>query len=182
MPRPAFSFRSPCFVSPYRHGVFLRALLVALGILTGGVGALGETISPASPRERINFDAGWRFALGHAADVQQDFEYATGAFSHFAKAGFGAGASATTDIDSTVEAFARNSTLTAAGNLDLPADVAALAPLERRRRRLIEGRDHDEQRQDGGERRIPKDRRQMIGDWHQWGAAILPDLACRDET
>jgi beta-galactosidase len=46
-----------------------------------------------APRERISFDRDWRFALGHATDVSKDFKHATGGFSYFAKAGFGAGAS-----------------------------------------------------------------------------------------
>jgi len=46
-----------------------------------------------APRERLSLDQGWRFALGHATDVSKDFNLATGGFSYFAKAGFGAGAS-----------------------------------------------------------------------------------------
>jgi len=56
--------------------------------------ALAAACSHAAPRERIAFDADWRFALGHATDVKQDFDHATGGFSYFAKAGFGSGASA----------------------------------------------------------------------------------------
>ena len=47
-----------------------------------------------SSRERLLMDPNWRFALGHAADVKKDFDYATGQFSFFAKTGFGSGASA----------------------------------------------------------------------------------------
>jgi beta-galactosidase len=50
------------------------------------------TASPAS-RERISFDDGWRFALGHATNRSKDFDHASGAFSYFAKAGYGSGAS-----------------------------------------------------------------------------------------
>ncbi len=46
----------------------------------------------ASSRERLLMDANWRFAPGHATDVSKDFNHATGGFSYFAKAGFGAGA------------------------------------------------------------------------------------------
>jgi beta-galactosidase len=43
-----------------------------------------------SPRERLPFDANWRFALGNAADPQKDFGYSTVSFS-FAKTGAGDG-------------------------------------------------------------------------------------------
>ena len=56
--------------------------------------AVSSALAQAPSRERLNFDGGWRFALGHANDVKRDFDHATGGFSHFAKAGFGAGASA----------------------------------------------------------------------------------------
>ncbi|HWA27474.1 MAG TPA: beta-galactosidase GalA [Lacunisphaera sp.] len=46
----------------------------------------------AAGRERVNFDAGWRFALGHATDRGQDFDPAANMFSYFAKAGFASGA------------------------------------------------------------------------------------------
>jgi Beta-galactosidase/beta-glucuronidase len=42
-------------------------------------------------RERLFMDFGWRFALGHANDAKKDFNYATGYFSYFAKAGYGDG-------------------------------------------------------------------------------------------
>ncbi len=44
------------------------------------------------PRERILFDQGWRFALGHAFDPAQDFQLDTSHFSFLAKAGYGDGA------------------------------------------------------------------------------------------
>ncbi len=43
------------------------------------------------PRERINFDRDWRFALGHATDAARDFDHGTRYFSYFAKTGFGDG-------------------------------------------------------------------------------------------
>lgn len=46
---------------------------------------------PASPRERISLDVGWRFALGHATDPAKDFGHATGYFSYLAKTGYGDG-------------------------------------------------------------------------------------------
>ncbi|HYC99374.1 beta-galactosidase GalA [Brevundimonas sp.] len=43
-----------------------------------------------APRERINIDDDWAFALGHATDTARDFNYATAPF-FFAKAGYGDG-------------------------------------------------------------------------------------------
>ncbi len=83
-------------------------------------GALAAGSLEASPRERVNFDADWRFTLGHAADVERDFGYATGTFSHFAKAGFGAGAAAA-DFDD--RDWCR---------LDLPHDWAVELPFDPR--------------------------------------------------
>ncbi len=45
-------------------------------------------------REHLNFDAGWRFSLGHATDTKKDFNTATGYFSYLAKAAYGDGAAA----------------------------------------------------------------------------------------
>jgi beta-galactosidase len=72
--------------------------------------------APDSPRERLNFDAGWRFALGHAADRGRDFDPAANAFSYFAKAGFGSGAADPKFDDS------------AWRELDLPHDWAVELP------------------------------------------------------
>lgn len=44
----------------------------------------------SAPRERINIDADWRFALGHATDPARDFGHGTADF-FFAKAGYGDG-------------------------------------------------------------------------------------------
>lgn len=57
------------------------------------LGCLRVHAANTPPRERLNFDSEWRFALGHANDVKKDFDHATGGFSYFAKAGFGSGAS-----------------------------------------------------------------------------------------
>jgi beta-galactosidase len=69
----------------------IRILLLAL--VTLALSSRGAETTRSGPRERINFDAGWRFALGHATDRSKDFDHASGAFSYFAKAGFGSGAS-----------------------------------------------------------------------------------------
>lgn len=50
---------------------------------------------PTPPaRESISFDAGWRFAPGHATDASKDFQHATGYFSYLAKAAYGDGPAA----------------------------------------------------------------------------------------
>jgi beta-galactosidase len=43
-------------------------------------------------REHIKMDEGWKFALGHACDAQQDFNNGIGYFSYITKAGYGDGA------------------------------------------------------------------------------------------
>jgi beta-galactosidase len=45
-------------------------------------------------RERLLFDFGWKFALGHANDTQKDFGHNENTFSYLAKAGYGDGAAA----------------------------------------------------------------------------------------
>ena len=42
-------------------------------------------------RERISLDRGFRFALGHATDLERDFGHGVGYFSDLAKAGYGDG-------------------------------------------------------------------------------------------
>lgn len=79
----------------------LRPLRLLAAILTGAAGltlaATAETSATAAPtaqtapRERLGFDAGWRFALGHATDPARDFDHATGYFSYVTKAGYGDG-------------------------------------------------------------------------------------------
>jgi len=70
----------------------------------------------AAPRERQNFDAGWRFALGHATDPAKDFDFATAYFSYVTKAGYGDGPASPKFDD---RAWRR---------LDLPHDWAVEAP------------------------------------------------------
>jgi beta-galactosidase len=72
-----------------------QGLQVRLGttLLLLAMLAASQAAEIVGPRERLSFDSGWRFALGHATDVSKDFNHATGGFSYFAKAGFGAGAS-----------------------------------------------------------------------------------------
>ncbi len=71
---------------------WFRAFVVA-AVCTGSNVALAA--------ERINFDSGWKFALGHASDAKKDFGFSSGSFSAFGKAGTDAGpiGLATSDAD-----------------------------------------------------------------------------------
>lgn len=95
----------------------LRSLAVSLCLIASlSFSAAAETAAPASPRERANFDAGWRFAFGHPFDPAKDFDHATAYFSYFAKAGNGDGPASAKFDD---RAWRR---------LDLPHDWAVEAP------------------------------------------------------
>ena len=61
------------------------ALLVAL------IFPLLAFADSVAPRERANFDTGWRFAFGHPSDAAKDFNHGTGYFSFLAKTGFADG-------------------------------------------------------------------------------------------
>jgi len=100
----------------FLHSLVIRGLAV-LALQAGGLrsGAAEEPV-----RERILFDASWRFAPGHASDPARDFNHATGYFSYLAKAGFGDGAAAAAFDD-------RGWRL-----LDLPHDWAVEAPFDPR--------------------------------------------------
>lgn len=71
-----------------------------------------------SPRERANFDAGWRFAFGHPSDATKDFNHGTGYFSYLAKAGYADG-----PADPKFDASAWR-------QLDVPHDWAVEAPFD----------------------------------------------------
>jgi beta-galactosidase len=73
----------------------------------------------ANPRERILMDAGWRFALGNAADQHKDFDFATVPF-FFAKAGYGDGPASPRFDDRTWR------------SVDLPHDWAVELPFDQR--------------------------------------------------
>lgn len=100
----------------------LRPLLLGLALLAPFAPALAATPAPAAipaaaaPRERLNFDAGWRFALGHATDPAKDFDFATAYFSYVTKAGYGDGPASPKFDDR------------AWRQLDLPHDWAVEAP------------------------------------------------------
>jgi len=74
----------------------------------------------SAQREQIRLDDGWRFALGHATNAQKDFNHATGAFSYYAKAGFGDGPAAGNFDDRSWRI------------LDLPHDWAVELPFDAR--------------------------------------------------
>jgi beta-galactosidase len=79
--------------------------------------AAAEVVSLSS-RERVKFDFGWRFAFGHAADRNKDFDPGSNGFSYLAKTGFASGAAAP-DFDDR-----------AWRELDLPHDWAVEAPFD----------------------------------------------------
>lgn len=87
-----------------------------LSVLVAVLCAAGLTAAPA--RERLNFDAGWRFAFGHPSDAAKDFNHGTGYFSYLAKAGYGDG-----PADPKFDASAWR-------ELDLPHDWAVEAPFD----------------------------------------------------
>jgi beta-galactosidase len=58
---------------------------------TLSIAAVCLGVQVASAAERINFDADWKFALGHASDAKKDFGFSSGSFSAFGKAGTQAG-------------------------------------------------------------------------------------------
>jgi beta-galactosidase len=110
-------FRRPFLRAP-SAALFVLALSLAARSLAApsGEGAhAGEGAGPPA-RERLLMDANWRFAFGHPSDPSKDFEYGTGYFSYFAKAGYGDGPAALKFDDA---AWRR---------LDLPHDWAIEAP------------------------------------------------------
>lgn len=72
-----------------------RPVQVSRWVRTGSLAAslfaafLLPSISMAS--ERLNFDKGWKFALGHAAEAEKDFNFSSGSFSAYGKQGTDAG-------------------------------------------------------------------------------------------
>ncbi len=104
----------------------LRSLLAAALLAFGASIALAAPAAPVSPpaptaaepspRERLNFDRGWRFALGHATDPARDFDFATAYFSYITKTGYGDGPASPHFDDR------------AWRTLDLPHDWAVEAP------------------------------------------------------
>lgn len=91
-------------------------VLFAIVLLLASVNASGIS---AEPRERINIDDDWSFALGHAYDAARDFNYATVPF-FFAKAGYGDGPASARYDD---RAWRR---------VNLPHDWAVELPFDRR--------------------------------------------------
>lgn len=98
--------------------VLLRPWIVAACFVATCVTSFAGNETPV-PRERISFDADWRFAFGHATDTAKDFDHATSYFSYVAKAGYGDGPSAPKFDDR------------AWRQVDLPHDWAVEAPFAR---------------------------------------------------
>ncbi len=65
-------------------------LCLCLGLLTLLAAQPSLAAADPPPRERINIDRDWRFALGDAQDPAKDFGYGTAAF-FFSKTGYGDG-------------------------------------------------------------------------------------------
>ncbi len=68
----------------FRKQLLSLCVLIILGIHT--------VMFSQTSRETYNFNQNWKFALGHACDVQKDFNFNTGHFSYLAKTGYGDGA------------------------------------------------------------------------------------------
>jgi len=68
---------------------FVITLLIA-NLNSNNIIAQNATIeTQSSPREHLLMDFGWRFALGHSYDTEQDFDHGRSYFSYFAKTGYG---------------------------------------------------------------------------------------------
>lgn len=95
--------------------VLLRPWIAAAFFVVACVTSFAANETSA-PRERLNFDANWRFSFGHATDTAKDFDHATSYFSYVAKAGYGDGPAAQKFDDRGWR------------QLDLPHDWAVEAP------------------------------------------------------
>jgi beta-galactosidase len=106
---------------PAKTGAAIAVALLLTAPLTPAVEPPNRSsVAAPGPRERLLMDFAWRFALGHATDVSKDFGHATGHFSYFAKAGYGAGAAGFDFDDSGWR------------TLNLPHDWAVEAPFDNR--------------------------------------------------
>ncbi|ASB49868.1 beta-galactosidase GalA [Alkalitalea saponilacus] len=68
----------------------LRKMGVLLAVLILSLSAIAES----SPRERLLMNYDWKFAFGHATNIEKDFNVGTSYFTYLAKAGYGDGAAA----------------------------------------------------------------------------------------
>ena len=123
---PEFHPRVSCIIMTALSPVRRLSFLLTSAWLLAGVAPAPTCLATESaavviaPRERISFDAGWRFAYGHPYDPKQDFNHATGYFSYLAKAGYADG-----PADAKFDASAWR-------QLDLPHDWAVEAPFDGR--------------------------------------------------
>ena len=95
----------------------LKMLQCVLVLLSLSVRPFAQ--APVNFREHTRMDTGWRFALGHAYDPHQDFDYSTVPF-FFGKAGYGDGPASPKFDDRTWRV------------LDLPHDWAVELPFDPR--------------------------------------------------
>src|SRR5579871_615915 len=94
--------------------------LVLLAFLALGAGLRNSEAAELGARDRTDFDGGWRFAFGNPSDPAKDFNFGTGFFSYFAKAGYGDGPAAPGFDDRAWK------------EIDLPHDWAVEAPFDSR--------------------------------------------------
>ncbi|OCX52992.1 beta-galactosidase [Mucilaginibacter sp. PPCGB 2223] len=77
-----------------KNRYIIKYVLCVLLLVIAKATIRAQASLPASPREHLSIDNGWRFALGHAFDPAKDFYNGTAGFSYFAKTGYGDGAAA----------------------------------------------------------------------------------------
>ncbi|MEI9994350.1 MAG: beta-galactosidase GalA [Rhizomicrobium sp.] len=100
-----------------RRSLLKGGALAGIGALSvPGMASPGRTAPKAATRERLLFDPGWRFHLGHAADPSRDFGFGGGQ-NTYAKAGANTGAAAAAGFDDHGWAL-----------VDLPHDWAVALP------------------------------------------------------
>ena len=111
--------KNPAFTTSRRALLGATAAIAALPKSVFAAPAVVPAIDDLSPRERILFDFDWRFARGHASDVNRDFGFGRDQKT-FAKQGAGVAEPATAKFD--------DSTWT---KVDLPHDWAVGLPFAR---------------------------------------------------
>ncbi len=115
------------YIKTLNKSAFLRLITVYMVCVLTGLSSVKTQLKntesdialiPAA-RERLLMDFGWRFALGHAWDTDNDFNHGTGYFSFYTKTGFGDGPAAPEFDDRSWR------------KLDLPHDWAVELPFDR---------------------------------------------------
>ncbi|MGZ3297442.1 MAG: beta-galactosidase, partial [Asticcacaulis sp.] len=86
-------------ICPDRRQLLASATaLAAVGMADQAVAQTPKAIAANGPRQRLRFDEGWRFALGHLEDAAKDFNFGKGQDT-FAKQGAGGGDAAGLGFD-----------------------------------------------------------------------------------